>query len=697
MKKRLRNCFLLLAGLVLSTFNMKADEGMWMIQSIDKPIHKNMKARGLKLQAKDIYNPEDVSASLSGTIVSLDFIGTGSVISHNGLVITNHHCAYDDVHSLSTQEHNYLEDGFWAENMQQEIPIPGKRMLILDRILDVTDEVNTVYDTTGSRGKLMGFRKVSSIIEKHYTQDEDHEAYLNSMWSGTKYYLSLYKVYRDIRLVAAPPVSIAAFGGDVDNWEWPQHKCDFAMYRIYTAPDGKPATYSEENIPMHAVRKLDIAPRGVKSGDYTMVIGFPGRTNRYNSSYKTEFEKDITLPIESAVRGETMEILRKWMNADPAVRLKYADKFFSLSNAQELYSGEVLCYNRFAVVDQRRALEEELLRADYGDLLDNLKADYQAMAEPQRSLEYFRESLIRGSDIYGIQTRVRSLARNRRTKLESVQQAVGQIYSGIDLRVEKDLFHHVVDVFYSNVDSAFFGEYQAELAERFGSDAEAIAQYLWTNSWISRPEEIEAFLHCTDWAPFVDDPIIRFYGDVEFSRYSTAVSDVQAAGKVSTLGGDYTRALYEAKCRAGIPQYPDANSTMRITYGNVEAYSPRDGVRCDWKSSVAGVLEKHNPDDYDFALKPEWKALLEAEASSGMTVDYITNNDITGGNSGSPVLNARGQVVGLAFDGNKESLASDVSFTPDYNRTVCVDINYILFTLEHYAGMKWLLDEIKSK
>lgn len=672
-----------------------ADEGMWMIQSIDKSIHKNMKSRGLKLSAEDIYNPANTAASLSGAIVSLDFIGTGSIISGSGLVITNHHCAYDDVHSLSTPEQNYLEDGFWASDMSHEIPIPGKRMLILKNILDVTDEVNMVFDTTGSRGKLMGFRKVSSIIEKKYSAESGLEAYLNSMWSGTKYYLSLYEVYTDIRLVAAPPVSIAAFGGDTDNWEWPQHKCDFALYRIYTAPDGSPADYSEGNVPMKSSCKLDIAPKSVKSGDYTMVIGFPGRTNRYNSSYKTEFEKDITLPIESSVRGETMEILRKWMNADPEVRLKYADKFFSLSNAQELYSGEVLCYNLFGVVDEVRAMEEDMLRKDYSELLDALKEDYRAMAQPQKSLEYYRESLIRGCGIYGIQTRVRSLVKNRKSKLENVQAAVAEIVDGMDLRVEKDLFFHVIDVFYSNVDSAFFGEYQTELCQRFGGDSEAIATYLWDSSWIGSKAGIEGFLRCEDYGQYVEDPIIRFYGDTEFSKYSNAVADVQTAGKVSALNAEYTRALYQVRKEKGIPQYPDANSTMRITYGTVASYSPRDGVLYDWHSSVGGILEKHNPAEYDFSLKPDWKGLLET-APASMTVDFITDNDITGGNSGSPVLNSRGQVVGLAFDGNKESLASDASFTPAYNRTVCVDINYILFTLKYYAGMDWILKEINE-
>mgnify|MGYP003306284108 FL=1 len=347
---------LFILAVLFGSQNLIADEGMWMINALDKALEKNMKKRGLKLSAREIYNADAEGATISDAIVSMEFGCTGSMISENGLLITNHHCAYGDVHALSTPEHNYLEEGFWAMKSEEEVNIKGKTVYYLKKVLDVTDEVNALKEEYAAQGKKLGGRKMSYIMETKYNKESGMETMFSSMWSGSKYYMAFYEVYKDVRLVAAPPVSSAAYGGDTDNWEWPQHKCDFAMYRVYTAPDGSPATYSKDNVPMKPKATLKISLDGYKAGDYAMVIGYPGRTNRYSCSYETDFNENIKLPISNRLRGEQMDIIEKWMNIDPQVRLLYADYYFGLSNVQKLYGGEVQCFGRFDVVGQKAAL-----------------------------------------------------------------------------------------------------------------------------------------------------------------------------------------------------------------------------------------------------------------------------------------------------------------------------------------------------
>ena len=395
-----------------------ADDGMWMINAINKALEQKMQERGLKLKAGEIYNADAEGATLSDAIVALDFGCTGSVISDKGLVITNHHCAYGDVHSLSTNEHNYLEEGFWAMTDKEEVNIPGKSIFFLKKVIDVTEETRQTVADLKAQGKPFGMRKLSFIMEQKYSKESGYEAWFSSMWSGSKYYIALYEVYKDIRLVAAPPVSMAAFGGDIDNWEWPQHKCDFAMYRIYTAPDGSPAEYSENNVPLKPEKKLNISLAGYKPGDYTMVIGFPGRTNRYSSSFEVNEKETVTLPISNELRGKQMEIINKWMSRDPAIRLLYSDYYFGLSNVQELNAGEVKCFGRFNVVENKQKEEEELQAwidsdpersAKWGNLLKDLKSKYAAVEDIERNTTYYRESLVRGSMISRVASKSNSL------------------------------------------------------------------------------------------------------------------------------------------------------------------------------------------------------------------------------------------------------------------------------------------------
>ena len=686
-------------GIMLLMFsNMaKADEGMWMINAIDAALEKKMQERGLELSANEIYNADAPGASVADAVVSLDFGCTGSIISDQGLLITNHHCAYGDVHALSTPEHNYLEEGFWAFRSDEEIHIKGKSVYFLKKVLDVTEEVLRMQEEMKTEGRPMGQRKLSFVMEKKYKEETGMETWLASMWKGKKYYMALYEVYTDVRLVAAPPVSAAAFGGDIDNWEWPQHKCDFALYRIYTAPDGSPAEYSEQNIPMKPERKLTISLDGYQDGDYTMIIGYPGRTNRYSSSFEVDFETSVELPISNRIRTAQMEIIKEWMDRDPDIRLKYADYFFTLSNMQENFCGLEDCVNRFGVVGKKAAIEQDMQK--WNSTLEGLKTKYEAITDIERNTLYYRETMIRGSRLNQILMR----AHNQRNKDATGEKMLAK-YAELDLRVEKDLTLYAIREYVANMDAEFMGPWQKEMIAKFDGNAQALAEYLWDNSIFTSEEGI-ARLGKRE-VPYEDiaaDPLCRFTQEVRAADLNRIKTETEGTPGILALKKEYTHALYDLKAEMGEPQYPDANSTMRITYGAVGGFEPYDGVLCDWKTTPAGILEKYSPADYDFTLndrqyllyrKGDWGRWGFGPDGNMMYVNFLTDNDITGGNSGSPVLNSRGELIGLAFDGNKESLASDVWYTPGYNMCVCVDIRFILWTLDRYAGMTRIIDEI---
>lgn len=718
--KRMYLAALTLAGVLLGQATAFADEGMWLIQDINAALEKKMQERGLKLSAGEIYNADAPGAAVSDAIVSLGFYCTGSIISDQGLLITNHHCAYSDVFALSTPEHNYLEEGYWAVRSDQELPIPDKQVFFLKRVLDVTAEVQNLRKELSDKGLPCGMRRVSHIMESRYKKNTGKEAYLNSMWAGVKYYMALYDVYEDLRLVAAPPVSVAAFGGDTDNWEWPQHKCDFAMYRVYMSPDGKPAKYSSDNVPLKPLRKLDISLDGYKPGDYTMVIGYPGRTNRYASSLETDYQERVTLPIANELRRNQMEIMRRWMDADPAVWLKYSDTFFGLSNIGEMQEGEAACLKRFGVKAIKESEEKDLQawieadparKARWGSLMSDLKKMYDETEAVERNKAYFRETFFRGTIIGRTIMRMNSA----RGKFKPMKKFLMRGVSETDPRVERDLLEYSVSQYFTNIDTSLFGPYQRELSAKFGTDFKAMTDYIWEGTMVASREKAEAF---NNPAQFNDDRLKKLLLDVSILDFNKTDDDMNLRNRILALNKEYTQALYEMRSDKGIAQYPDANSTMRITYGTVGPIEPHDGVWCSWQTSTNGIIEKYDAENRDFKPSDAFMSMLASRdwgrwavkmpssdkkaapapvgsAPAGtMPADFLTDNDITGGNSGSPVLNAEGKVIGLAFDGNKESLASDLYAVPGYNKCVCVDIRYVLWTLDKYAGMSRIIEEL---
>ncbi len=650
---------LLAVALLFCALSAFADEGMWMIQTIDRTLEKRMRAAGLKLDGKMIYDEE--KESLSDAVVALSFSCTGSMISRDGLMITNHHCAYSDIHALSTLDHNYLEDGFWAMNREEELPVKGQAVYFLKKVFDVTPEVDRLRDSLDVASRPMAMRRVYKLLEDKYSliYAGQGELICSSYYNGNKYYMALYQVYRDVRLVAAPPVSVASFGGDTDNWEWPQHKGDFAIYRIYTAPDGSPAEYSPDNVPMHPRKVLKISQNGLSDGDFTMVIGYPGRTNRYASSYAVEEIVQVQNPIQATFRLDQMKIIDKWMNEDVAVRLKYADRYFSLSNVQEIREGEIYCYNRFGVVEAKRAEEQRLQKwLGNSDLIYRLGEKYDDVAGINQQIVYFQETIVRGTNLFRY---ANALSRGDSA---IVKRELAQL----DMRVERDLLRYSLNQFFKYVRPVYWGDYLTDLHTRYKGDVDAMLNEIFDGHLY------EALTSC------------------RITSFNQRRDQIEAGVSKNSLEKEFKDAVYRMKLSRKEPMYPDANSTMRITYGKVRPLQPRDAISIAARTRSEGILEKYNADDYEFTLKPDFRELLEKNRN--IPVNFLTDNDITGGNSGSPVLNARGELVGLAFDGNKESLAGDTYFVDAMNRCICVDIRYVLWILRNYAHMDPLLAEI---
>ncbi len=702
-----------------------ADEGMWLINSFGNA-YPQMKKEGLKLTPSQIYS--ETGPSVAGAIVAVDGgHGTGSMVSAQGLMITNHHVAYSDIHALSTPEKNYLEEGFWALDRKDEIPIKGKTVTFVRKVVDVTAEGKALYDSLKQAGRLGPFtsRRIFSIIQDRHAKAENtpYDLSCSSFFRGELYLLFYEETYKDVRLVGAPPVSMGAFGGETDNWGWPQHKCDFALYRVYAGKDGRPAEYSPDNAPMKPVKYLNIATSGVHDGEYAMIIGFPGRTSRYSSSFAVEQKETIINPIAVKSRRDMLNVMLAHMEADPKVRLLYADKYFGISNYTDYAKWENICLRRYDVVGIK-AREEAAMqqwidsspqrKQDYGTMLPDLKKGYAAMADANRERTYFQEDWFRAGEISATAGRLASVAANMERKnvktvvwgdesMSNLIMNIPRLYTKGDVATERDCFLKLAPRFVANVPASMRGKGMNDMLARFDGDAEAMFAWAVDNSIIRSEKTLKEFFSTPRTREeILADPMATLAVSVSSSTFVGKINQVE-----KSLGYDpdsletvYGRVLYFMRKDKGIPQYPDANGTIRMTYGTVGPLSALDAIHYDSRSTIAGYMQKYDPDNYEFRVDDKLQGLIKAGdwgrwgEKGVLYANFLTNNDITGGNSGSPVLNANGDIIGLAFDGNRESMSGGLYFHPEYFKTVNVDIRFVLWTMDKYAGAGKLIDEM---
>lgn len=691
-----------------------ADEGMWLINLLDKNLYSRMKEKGLKLPAKQIYNEE--GASVKDAVIALDGgMCSGSIISEQGLLITNHHCAYGDIHALSTPDKNYLENGFWAFEQTKEIPIKGKSVTFLRKVIDVTEQATRIIDSIDRSGHFVLFKinKVCEIISKQY--DTPYETYLASMWKGNKYYLFFYETFNDIRLVGAPPISVGAFGGEQDNWGWPQHRGDFAMYRVYGSKDGKPAEYSKENVPLQCSTYLKISSKGVKEGDFTMILGYPGVTNRYISSYELKEKRNIVNPLSSEIKRSKLDIWKKYMDHSPVTRLKYQDRYLVISNSADYAKWENKCLDRYNVIGEIEKREKELsdwIEADssrkerFGNVQKNLAEIIKCRSKIIRAKEVFSQSMINGSDFVLLGQRFIALTRiggndtllqpdNSRVK-GFLRKHAKPAYSKIDYNADKELLEKMLTYFMAEVPAKFYSRPFKTLLEKCNNNLSGLSDYVFSNSVLTDSLRlIRFFSKAISVKDIQNDPVSAIVSTTMIKPFNDVEKAIMDSLQLSFSkeNARYQTALYLMRKEKKIPLYPDANSTMRLTYGNVGAIAPSDGVYYHWQSTIKGILQKYDEENYEFNLKPGYKKLLE-ETDGNIGVNFLSDNDITGGNSGSAVLNCYGELIGLAFDGNRESMCGDVYFKDGYCKTVSVDIRYVLWYLKNSAGATNIIKEV---
>lgn len=693
-----------------------ADEGMWLVNRLES-IYAGMLERGIEIDLSEVE-------ALTGSVAAIDGgMGTGSLISENGLLITNHHVAYSDICALSTPENNYLEDGFVAFSRSEELPVEGKTVMFMHSVEDISEEASHYRDSLESVGKwgIMGSRKLVAEMERRHTKP-GLTPWCARMWDGRLTLLIHYVVYEDVRLVAAPPHRIGAFGGEVDNWGWPQHKGDFAIYRVYTSKDGAPAKYSQENIPLKPSKWLKVSTSGVHEGDFSMILGFPGRTHRYGSEWAVA-EREMRNPIISECRHKRMEIIRNRMESDSLVRLAYSDHYFSLSNYADYTHWEGKCVERYDVGGHRQAERASIerwiesdsaRRANYGDLMQRLERGYGARCEAVKVRTWYQETWFGPSRALIAANRVWSLiermTRDKKSELKvgssdwkSLDRATHHLADNYDITTDRELFIYSVEGFTRTVPRSMWGEHLCGEYDRYQGDVVRLAEEAFDSSFCRSAESYTEFLrrdHLLE--ECYADPLVAIAGSVGVRPFAQSVLDAeQSAGvKVDSDEALYRRLQYDYRDAMGIAQYPDANSTMRLTFGRVCSLEPRDGVFYDYRSTIKGYLEKESKTNYDFHVDSKLHSLIAGEewgrwSEDGvMYVDYVTDNDITGGNSGSPMLDSRGRLVGLAFDGNRESMAGDLWFHPELTRTVAVDIRFVMWLLESYLGAGYLIDEM---
>ena len=680
-----------------------ADEGMWMLPLLQKLNAGAMKDLGCKLSPEQIYSVNH--SSLKDAVVIFGGGCTGEMISDKGLLVTNHHCGYSSIQKLSSDEHNYLEDGFWAMNSDEEIPVPGLSVTFLVSMSDVTEAVSATDDSV-RESVIEGLKKAAEETNPNC------KAMVESFYNDNAYYLIVYKIYRDVRFVGAPPASIGKFGGETDNWMWPRHTGDFSMFRVYAGKDNEPAEYSEDNKPYVPKQSLKISLKGINEGDFTMIMGYPGSTQRYQTEAQLQQMMD-SHDISIAARTVRQDIMWKWMEKDPSIRLKYADKYANSANGWKKWIGEKKAFADLDIIGKEHEKEAEFQKwiekksdrkALYGTSVQDIADGVKANAQNENDLRLLGETVL-NIELCTFNLIFDNVCSRFLDKGVDTVAAINKALEAVKSRYEdycEPLDHEMAAALLKHYrDNARKENYLEIIGEDFATlDIDKYVDGLYKESIFTSFDKLKEAVESGGMDTVRNDPAnILLMAPLKVYYRLGKGMDKDAEAKVQTASKAYTAGLME--WQKGKAMYPDANFTMRLTYGTVKSYSPKDALTYKYYSTIYGVIEKEDPDNYEFKVPAKLKQLYinrdygrYAMADGNLPCCFLTNNDITGGNSGSPVLNAKGELIGLAFDGNWESMSSDVMFEPDLQRCICVDIRYVLFLVDKFGGAGYLTKEM---
>lgn len=717
MKLRLK---LMVACLLVALIG-RADEGMWMLGNLNKQTRKDMKELGLQLSAKQLYNPK--KPSLKDAVVSFGGFCSGVVVSDDGLVFTNHHCGFQCIQQHSSVEHDYLKDGFVARSLDEELPNPELFVRFLLRTEDVTKRVlkDVRPDMTEAQRAAIVDSMMYAIGNEVSLADSTLVGVVDAYYGGNEFWLSVYRDYNDVRLVFAPPSSVGKFGWDKDNWEWPRHTGDFSVFRIYADRQNRPAAYSPDNVPYHPEYVAPISLDGYEEGSFCMTLGYPGSTERYLSSYGIEEMMNTSNQAQIDVRGVKQAIWKREMNRRDDIRIKYASKYDESSNYWKNSIGVNRAIRRLHVLEKKRDLEQTLRRwmrqesggknadAKVGDesealqLFNTLELSYKKRLEVTRAQAYFIEAFLNGPEL--IQQALSILNFDFEGERESVVSGLRNIvetYANMDLDIDKEVFVAMLQEYRSRVRSGYLPELYQTIATQYGGNDRAYVDSLYARSELTTPRGLQRFLERDSTYQIYEDPAINLCIDLISKAFDMNLVMQEPSADIQR--GERLLNAAVRKFYASRNFYPDANSTMRLSFGTVCGYAPFDGAHYNYYTTSHGILEKvrANVGNADFEVQPEILSLLSsgdfgpyADKDGDMKVCFISNNDITGGNSGSAMFNARGELLGLAFDGNWEAMSSDILYEPRTQRCIGVDVRYILFMIDKYGKAGRLMEELK--
>ena len=657
----MKKFLLTLAAIAAMLPSARADEGMWMLPLLEKINSDALRNLGSRLSPDQIYSINH--SSIKDAVVQFGGGCTGEIISGSGLLVTNHHCGYGSIQALSSEEHNYLEDGYWASSRSEEIPVPGLSVKFLQKMTDVT-------------GKVKDEKSADALIAKAVKENPHCTAQIVSFFNDNVQYLVIYKIYRDVRFVGAPPAASGKFGGDTDNWMWPRHTCDFSMFRVYAGADNEPADYSESNVPMVPRQFLNISLKGIQEGDFAMIMGYPGRTQRFQTASQLEDMLELN-DIRIAARTVRQDVLWKEMRASDKVGLQYASKYASSSNGWKKWIGMKEAFAKLNVIGRQEEKEAEL-----GAWIGEKKGRIKKYGDPVSEI---------ASGVAGRKAAYQgyTLISETLSKIELigfVRAKDASDYKDYDAEVDRKVAHAMVRHYLQNADPQDRVDVSEEMIDK-----------IFDESVFTSYDKLEAARAAG--VNLDEDPAAVLRGAIIDKRGPLYRQTITWDDTLEAPTKAYAAALLE--WQKAKPSYPDANFTCRLTYGTVKGYEPKDGVVYKYYTTLKGVMEKEDPGNYEFRVPARLKELYNAkdygqyvDAQGQLVTCFLTNLDITGGNSGSPVMDADGNLIGLAFDGNWEAMSGDVIFEPNLQRCICVDIRYVLFMMDKFGGAGWLLDEM---